>query len=78
MNGAPEYSGRNHAILAENYMNVGLRLGYHYSVIDSYLSGNVNQNYAYFRFAGGFADRRAAAAAGPSSSGLSWINCASR
>jgi len=53
----PEYAGRNHAILAENYMNVGLRLGYHYSVIDSYLSGNVNQNYVYFRFAGGFADR---------------------
>ncbi len=52
----PEFSGRNHAILAENYMNVGLRLGYHYSVIDSYLSGNVNQNYVYFRFAGGFAD----------------------
>ena len=37
-------------------MNVGLRLGYHYSVIDSYLSGNINQNYVYFRFAGGFAD----------------------
>ncbi len=54
--GPPEYAGRNHAILAENYMNVGLRLGYHYSVIDSYLSGNVNQNYVYFRFAGGFAD----------------------
>jgi pyruvate,water dikinase len=52
----PEYSGRNHAILAENYMNIGFRLGYHYSVIDSYLSGNVNQNYIYFRFAGGFAD----------------------
>jgi len=52
----PEFSGKNHAILAENYMNVGLRLGYHYSVIDSYLSGNINQNYVYFRFAGGFAD----------------------
>lgn len=51
----PQYAGRNHAILAENYMNVGLRFGYHYSVIDSYLSGNVNQNYVYFRFAGGFA-----------------------
>jgi pyruvate,water dikinase len=53
---SPEFSGKNHAILAENYMNVGLRLGYHYSVIDSYLSGNINQNYVYFRFAGGFAD----------------------
>ena len=52
-----EYVGRNHAILAENYMNVGLRLGYHYSVIDSYVIGNVNQNYVYFRFAGGFADQ---------------------
>jgi len=56
INNAPEYAGKNHAILAGNYMNVGLRLGYHYSVIDSYLSGNVNQNYVYFRFAGGFAD----------------------
>jgi pyruvate,water dikinase len=54
--GQPEYAGRNHAIVAENYMNVGLRLGYHYSVIDSYMSDNVNQNYVYFRFAGGFAD----------------------
>ncbi len=56
----PEFSGRNHAIVAENYMNVGLRLGYHYSVIDSYLSGDINQNYVNFRFAGGFAkeDRR--------------------
>ncbi|MGC8490973.1 MAG: PEP-utilizing enzyme [Syntrophobacteraceae bacterium] len=52
----PEHAGKNHAILTGNYMDVGLRLGYHYCVIDSYLSGNVNQNYAYFRFAGGFAD----------------------
>ncbi|MDR3556932.1 MAG: PEP-utilizing enzyme [Syntrophobacteraceae bacterium] len=52
----PEHAGKNHAILAGNYMDVGLRLGYHYCVIDSYLSGNVNQNYAYFRFAGGFAE----------------------
>ena len=54
--GPSEYAGKNHAIVAERYMNLGLRLGYHYSVIDSYLSGNVNQNYVYFRFAGGFAD----------------------
>ncbi len=54
----PEHGGRNHAIVAENYMNLGLRLGYHYSVIDSYLGGNVNQNYIYFRFVGGFADER--------------------
>ncbi len=56
LGGPSEYAGKNHAIVAESYMNLGLRLGYHYSVIDSYLSGNVNQNYVYFRFAGGFAD----------------------
>ncbi len=56
LTGQPEYAGRNYAILAENYMNIGFRLGYHYSVIDSYLGANVNQNYIYFRFAGGFAD----------------------
>jgi pyruvate,water dikinase len=56
--GQPEYAGRNHAIIAKSYMNVGLRLGYHFSVIDSYLGSNVNQNYIYFRFVGGFADER--------------------
>jgi len=50
------YAGRNHAIIAANYMNVGLRLGYHFSVIDCYLGENVNQNYVYFRFVGGLAE----------------------
>ena len=49
-------SERNLAVVARNYMNLGLRLGYHFSVIDCYLSDNVNQNYIYFRFAGGLAD----------------------
>ncbi len=57
--GAPgAYSGRNHAIIAENYMNVGLRLGYHFSVIDCYLGESVNQNYIYFRFVGGLAEEK--------------------
>jgi pyruvate, water dikinase len=56
MSGAGPYAGRNHAIVAANYMNVGLRLGYHFSVIDCYLGENVNQNYIYFRFVGGLAD----------------------
>lgn len=54
----PEYSGLNHAIVAANYMNVGLRLGYHFSVIDAYQGNNAHQNYIYFRFVGGFADER--------------------
>jgi pyruvate,water dikinase len=53
--GTGVYAGRNHAIVATNYMNVGLRLGYHFSVVDCYLGENVNQNYIYFRFVGGLA-----------------------
>ncbi len=58
MRSKPEYAGMNHAVVAENYMNMGLRLGYHFSVVDSYLGTNENQNYIYFRFVGGFADDR--------------------
>lgn len=48
---------KNLAVIASNYMNLSLRLGYHFSVIDSYMTDNVNQNYVYFRFVGGFADK---------------------
>lgn len=58
MSASPEYSGVNHAIVGANYMNLGLRLGYHFSVVDSTLGDNVNQNTVYFRFAGGFGDER--------------------
>ena len=52
----PQYAGKNLAVVARHYMNVGLRLGYHFSVIDAHLSDNVNRNTVYFRFVGGFAD----------------------
>jgi len=58
MTNPPEYAGVNHAIVGANYMNLGLRLGYHFSVVDSYLGDNINQNAVYFRFAGGFGDER--------------------
>lgn len=54
---APAYSGDNLAIIAENYCNLSLRLGYHFNVIDSYLSADPDDNYIYFRFVGGFADK---------------------
>lgn len=54
--GMPEYSGINLAIIAKNYSNISLRLGYHFNVIDSYLTSNPDNNYIYFRFVGGFAD----------------------
>ncbi len=51
----PEYAGDNLAIIAEDYLNLSLLLGYHFNVIDSYVSGDPDNNHIYFRFAGGFA-----------------------
>ncbi len=54
----PEFSGQNLAIIAEDFMNLSLLLGYHYNVIDSFLSEEPDNNYIYFRFAGGFAEEQ--------------------
>jgi pyruvate,water dikinase len=54
----PEYAGKNMAILAREYMNLSLHLGYHSSIVDTYLCDNINQNYIYFRFVGGFGDEK--------------------
>ncbi len=56
--GPPEHMGRNLAIIASEYMNLSLHLGYHSSIVDTYLSDNPGRNYIYFRFVGGFADER--------------------
>jgi pyruvate,water dikinase len=52
----PGYSGDNLAIVAADYVNLSLRLGYHFNVIDAFLSEEVEDNYIYFRFVGGFAE----------------------
>jgi pyruvate,water dikinase len=43
----------NLAIVSDAYMNLSLHLGYHFNVIDCYLSDERNENYIYFRFVGG-------------------------
>ncbi|NTV13982.1 MAG: hypothetical protein HGA96_08665 [Desulfobulbaceae bacterium] len=53
---APNYSGENLAIIADNYCNLSLRLGYHFNIIDCYLADDPDDNYIYFRFVGGFAE----------------------
>jgi pyruvate,water dikinase len=50
---ATEYQGPNLAVISDRYANISLRLGYHFNVIDAYVSDNVNDNYIYFRFVGG-------------------------
>jgi pyruvate,water dikinase len=61
MNAAPEAAGLNLALAARGYANITLRLGYHFSVVDAVADDRPEQNFVYFRFAGGFAseDRRA-------------------
>jgi pyruvate,water dikinase len=43
----------NLAIISDAYMNLNLHLGYHFNVVDCYLSNERNENYIYFRFVGG-------------------------
>lgn len=46
----------NLAIISNTYLNVNLHLGYHFNQVDSYVSDTRNDNYIYFRFAGGVTD----------------------
>lgn len=52
------YSGENLAIIADNYCNLSLRLGYHFNVIDTYVDNDPDDNYIYFRFVGGMAEEQ--------------------
>lgn len=52
----PNQVGRNLVVLSDKYMNISLRLGYHFNIIDAYFGESVNDNYAYFRFIGGVTD----------------------
>jgi len=44
---------RNLAIVSRSYMNLSLRLGYHFNVIDCYLGERAEDSYVLFRFMGG-------------------------
>lgn len=43
----------NVAIASADYLNLSLRLGYHFNIVDTFLSDSRSDNYIYFRFAGG-------------------------
>ncbi|MFH1033527.1 MAG: PEP/pyruvate-binding domain-containing protein [Pseudomonadota bacterium] len=49
-------SGLNLAVLGSNYLNMSLRVGYHFTVVDAYLGPMSTYNYIYFRFMGGVTD----------------------
>lgn len=45
--------GRNLAVVSREYLNLHLRLGYHFTVVDAYVGGTINDNAIFFRFMGG-------------------------
>ncbi len=52
----PKYIGENIAVISTYYLNLSLRFGYHFNILDTYCSPNVRENHIYFRFIGGAAD----------------------
>ena len=43
----------SYAIISHNYLNLNLRFGYHFVILDSICQENAGENYIMFRFSGG-------------------------
>jgi pyruvate,water dikinase len=54
--GAERFGDRSYAIVSDKYLNFSSRVGYHYSILDSYCGQSLNKNYINFSFKGGAAD----------------------
>jgi pyruvate,water dikinase len=54
--GASTVSGFNLAVISENYLNLHLRLGYHFNLVDARMETEAPRNHIYFRFVGGVTD----------------------
>jgi pyruvate,water dikinase len=50
------FVGNNVAVVSGEYMNLSLRFGYHFNMLDCYCSQNARNNHIYFRFVGGATD----------------------
>ena len=51
---APEFA--SYAVLGADYVNLNMRFGYHFTLVDSICGEDSATNYCHFRFAGGGAD----------------------
>ncbi|SDN56937.1 pyruvate, water dikinase [Desulfonauticus submarinus] len=49
----PKFVGQNLAVVSKEYANISLRLGYHFTMLDTLVRENASDNYIYFRFFGG-------------------------
>jgi pyruvate,water dikinase len=54
--GADSAVRRNVAIVAADYLNLNLRVGYHFNVVDCCLGKNPEDSHIFFRFIGGVTD----------------------
>ncbi len=50
------FASNNLAVISRDYVNLSLRFGYHFTVLDCYCSENARNNHVYFRFVGGATD----------------------
>ncbi|MDR3631019.1 MAG: PEP/pyruvate-binding domain-containing protein [Desulfocapsaceae bacterium] len=49
---------RNYFLVSKNFCNLSVRLGYHYAMIEAYISDLLTESYVTFRFKGGAADMK--------------------
>ncbi len=49
---------KNYFLISHNFCNLSVRLGYHYAMVEAYLSDLLTESYVTFRFKGGAADMR--------------------
>ncbi|HKN18840.1 MAG TPA: hypothetical protein VJW95_03510, partial [Dissulfurispiraceae bacterium] len=56
VSGSDGYAVNNVAVVSHEYLNLSLRFGYHFNMIDCYCSETPRNNHIYFRFTGGATD----------------------
>jgi len=49
---------KNYFLISKNFCNLSVRLGYHYAMIEAYVSDLLTESYVTFRFKGGAADTK--------------------
>ena len=56
VSGSDSYAANNVAVISHEYLNLNLKFGYHFNMIDCYCSETARNNHIYFRFTGGATD----------------------
>jgi pyruvate,water dikinase len=56
VSGEDSHAANNVAVVSREYLNLSLRFGYHFNMIDCFCSETARNNHLYFRFTGGATD----------------------